>query len=172
MVEILNGLAGSAFAEIVEARDDDQTLAGFIQSEADVAEIGVGDMLQLRQRTGGPDADHGAARVKLAIEGFDGLWRLLLRKRDVNGGKNAAGERQQVRGKNELRIAKTGVFKDLGRVAMRKKIVGFEIFVNFDEVQIAAGIFACAAGAGFAIADDVLVRSDETRLRRAGEGLG
>ncbi len=47
-------------------------------------------------------------------------------------------------------------------MAVREKIVGFEVFVDFDELQIAAGIFTCAACAGFAVADDVLVRRDET----------
>ncbi len=36
--------------------------------------------------------------------------------------------------------------KDLWSVAVRKKIVGFEVFVDFDELEIAAWIFTCAAG--------------------------
>jgi len=36
---------------------------------------------------------------------------------------------------------------------MGKEIVGFEIFVYFDEVEVAAGIFAGAAGSGLAITD-------------------
>ena len=47
MVEILNGLAGGAFAKIVEARDDDEALAGLIRGKTDVTEVGVGDVLQL-----------------------------------------------------------------------------------------------------------------------------
>ena len=34
------------------------------EDKADVAEIGVGDVLQLGKRAGGPDADHGAAGVE------------------------------------------------------------------------------------------------------------
>src|ERR1700676_2662453 len=97
MVEILNGLAGGAFAKIVEARDDDETLAGLIQSKPDVAEVSGGDVVQLGQSARGPDADHGAAGVKLAIEGFDGVGRLLGRERDVDRGENSARERQEVR---------------------------------------------------------------------------
>jgi len=44
----------------------------------------LGDMLQFGQRARGPDADHGASGIKLAIEGFDGIGRLLLSERDVN----------------------------------------------------------------------------------------
>src|SRR5580704_3171800 len=96
MVEILNGLAGGAFAKIIETRNDNEALAGLIQNEADVAEIGVSDVLELGQRAGRPDAEHVAARVKLAIEGFDRLRRLLGGERDVNGRENAARERKQV----------------------------------------------------------------------------
>src|SRR5580692_121324 len=105
MVEILDSLASGAFAEIVETRDDDEALAGFVQDEADVAEVGVRDVLQLGQRARGPDADHGAASIKLAIEAFDRFGRLRGGKRDVDGGENAASERQQMCRKDELRFS-------------------------------------------------------------------
>src|ERR1700676_1213497 len=97
MVEILNGLAGGAFAKIVEARDDDEALAGLIRGKTDVTEVGVGDVLQLGQSARGPDTNHGAAGVKLTIAGFDDLGRLLGRERDVDRGENSARERQEVR---------------------------------------------------------------------------
>ncbi len=118
MVEILNGLARGAFAKIVEARDDDEALARLIQGEAYVTEIGVRDMLQLRQGARGPDADHWPPGVELAIERFDGLGGLLRGERDVDGRENAASQRQQVRGKNELRFGEAGVFENFRRVAM------------------------------------------------------
>src|SRR5580704_11711270 len=96
MVEILNGLAGSAFAKIVETRNDNEALAGLIQDEADVAEISVSDVLELGQRAGRPDTNHGAAGVELAIKGFYRFRRLLGGERDVNGRENAARERKQV----------------------------------------------------------------------------
>src|SRR5580658_942895 len=97
MVEILNGLTGGAFAKIVEARDDDQALTRFVQRKADVAEIGVRDVLKLGQGAPGPDAHHGAPSIELAVESFDRVGRLLRGKRYVNRGKNTARERQQVR---------------------------------------------------------------------------
>src|ERR1700684_1158888 len=118
MVEILDGLACGAFAEIVEAGDDDQSPARLVQGEADVTEIGVRNVLQFRQRARGPDADHRTARVELAIEGFDGVRRLLVSERDVNRGKDAARERQEMRRKNELRFAQPSVFENFRRVAM------------------------------------------------------
>src|SRR5487761_530952 len=121
MIEILDGLTGGAFAEIVETRDDDQTLAGFVQDKTDVAEIRVCDVLQLRQSARRPNAHHGAAGVKLAKESFDGIWRLLRGERDVNRGENATSERQQVRRKNELRLAEAGVLENFRGVAVREK---------------------------------------------------
>src|SRR5260370_41779263 len=92
MVEILNGLAGSAFSKIVEARDDDQATSRVVQCESDIAKIGVSDVLQLRQCAGGPDANHGTAGVELAGDRLDvsggvalraayGAWRKKTRGR-------------------------------------------------------------------------------------------
>src|SRR5277367_4670500 len=122
MVEILNSLTGGASAEIVEAGDDDEALAGFVEHADDVAEIGVRHVLQLGQRARGPDTDHRASGVELAIEGFDRIRRLLGGESDVNSGKDAARERQQVGGKDELRFGETGVFENFGRVAVGEKI--------------------------------------------------
>src|SRR5580692_13185038 len=97
MVEILNGLAGGAFAKIVETGDQDQALAGFIQGKTNVTEVGVGDVLQLGQSARGPDADHGPASIKLAIEGFDNIGRLPGGEGDVDGRENSARQRQKVR---------------------------------------------------------------------------
>src|SRR5258708_8073397 len=97
MVEILHGLGGGAFSKIVEARDDDQAATRFVQREADVAKIGVRDVLQLRQCAGSPDANHGTAGVELAVERLDVRSGLRLGERDVDGGKNTAREREQVR---------------------------------------------------------------------------
>jgi hypothetical protein len=45
----LNGLTRRAFAEIVEAGNDDEALAGWIQRETDIAEISVRNVLELRE---------------------------------------------------------------------------------------------------------------------------
>jgi hypothetical protein len=45
VIEVLNGLARRAFAEIVQARHEDQTATRLIQREADIAKICVRDML-------------------------------------------------------------------------------------------------------------------------------
>jgi len=45
-------------------------------------------------------------------------------------------------------------FENFRRVPVREKAVGLEILIHFDEVQIAARVFASAAGAGLAIAND------------------
>src|SRR5580692_8547998 len=62
------------------------------------------------------------------------------------------------------------MFENLRRVAMREEIIGFEIFVDFDELEVAAWISACAADAGFAIADDALVWRDKTSIGERAEG--
>src|SRR5205814_1098570 len=78
MVEILYGLARSAFAKIVETRNDDEAATGAVEDEAEVSEIGVRDVLDFRKRAGFPDADHRAASVGFAIKSFDGVRGLRL----------------------------------------------------------------------------------------------
>src|SRR5579859_538686 len=104
MIEILNGLARGAFAKIIETRDDDEATAGRIEREAEVGEIGVRDVLNFRQCAGLPEADHRTARVRFAIESFDGLGRLRLGERDIDRGKDAARDGKKMRGKDELRF--------------------------------------------------------------------
>jgi len=69
-----------------------------------------------------------------------------------------------------LRLAQTRVFENFRRMAVREKVVRLEIFIHFDEVEIAARIFARAAGAGFAIANDAGARSKQDCLRKWAEG--
>ena len=70
-VQILDCLPRRAFAEIVEARNDHEPLAGRIERKTDIAEIRVRHMLQFRQPPRGQNANHRPPRVKLAIERFD-----------------------------------------------------------------------------------------------------
>ena len=93
----MNGLAGGALAKIVEARDDDEAFAGVVQSETDIAEIGVRDVLQFRQRAGGPDAHHGAAGVELAEDGFDFGGGTRFAQSYVDGGEDSASEGEEMR---------------------------------------------------------------------------
>src|SRR5882724_8801774 len=155
MVEILNGLACGAFAEIVETRNDDEAATRAVEGETEVGEIGVRDMLDFGKRTGLPDADHRAASVGFAIKRFDGVRGLRLGERDVDRGKNAARNGKEMRREDELRFGQAGVVENFGRVAMRKEVVRLEVFVELGELEIFAQFFACSRGAGFAIRDDL-----------------
>src|SRR5713101_523303 len=53
---------------------------------------------------------------------------------------------------------------------MREKVVGLEIFIHFDEVEIAARVFARAGGAGLAVADDGRTGSKQASLRKRPQG--
>src|SRR5439155_16349618 len=99
-------------------RNDDQAASGFVQSESDIAKIRVRYVLQFRQRACGPDADHRAASIKAPVQRFDSRSGLRFAEGDVDGGKDTAGEREQVRGENDLRFAQTSVVESLRRVAV------------------------------------------------------
>ena len=57
--------------------------------------------------------------------------------------------------KDQLIFGEASVFEDFRRVSMREKVVGLEIFVYLDEVEVATGIFAGAARAGLAVANNI-----------------
>src|SRR5215472_4340459 len=96
MVQILHGLARSAFPEIVETGDKDQASSRRIQHKTDVAKVRVCDVLQLRQSACRPDTHHRLSRVKLAKQSFYFSGGFLLIQRDVDGRENPARERQEV----------------------------------------------------------------------------
>src|SRR5438552_6559740 len=97
VIEVLDGLLVCVFSQIDEARNDDQAASGFVQSESDIAKIRVRYVLQFRQRACGPDADHRAASIKAPVQRFDSRSGLRFAEGDVDGGKDTAGEREQVR---------------------------------------------------------------------------
>jgi hypothetical protein len=45
---------------------------------------------------------------------------------------------------------------------MREEIVGTEIFIHLDKLKVAAGVFASAAGAGFAIANHATIGREKS----------
>src|SRR5882724_151100 len=155
MVEILNGLARGAFAEIVETRNNDEAAAGAIEDETEVSEIGVRDVLDFWKRTGLPDADHRAASVGFAIKSFDGVRGLRLGERGVDRGENAARNGKEMRREEESRFGQAGVVENFGCMAMRKEVVRLEVFIELGELEILAQFFACSSGAGLAIRDDL-----------------
>src|SRR5215472_645461 len=80
-VHVLDGLGGSAFEQVVEARDDDESAMGFLsgrgarEMEAEVAEAGAGDVLNLRQVGRTANADERSVfveGVKDRLEVVDG----------------------------------------------------------------------------------------------------
>src|SRR6266516_1053616 len=170
MIEILHGLSGSAFAKIVKTGDDNQTTAGLVQGKADVAEIGVRDVLQLRQSAGGPDPHHGTARVEPAVKHLHVCGGLRLLEGDVDGGKNAPRQRQQVGRKNHLLLRQARVVKNFRRMAVREEAIGLEILINLDKVEIAAGVFARTTGVNGKCAKRRFAPATELR-KKLGEAL-
>src|SRR5882724_2688112 len=47
---------------------------------------------------------------------------------------------------------------------MGEQVVGFEILVDLDEMEVAAWLFTCSGGAGFAVADDLAAIGDPIGL--------
>ncbi len=123
-------------------------------------------MLQLGQSAGLPDAHHRPPGVGLAEKRFHRFWRLCSAERHVNGGKNTARQRQQMRAEDHLRFRQAGVLDDFRCMAMRKKIVGLEIFVQLGKLQVSPWLFARAGRSGLAIANNRRAGSDPSSIRK------
>ena len=109
-------------------------------------------VLQFRQTSGRKNSNHRFSCRELAIKRFDFVRFARRIQPHINGGKNPAFHRQQVRAEDEVLRRQARVFLNFGRVAMRKKPVGAEIFIHFYKMRFALGFFARAADAGFAVA--------------------
>jgi len=116
-VKILHGLPGGAFPEIVETGDDDEAASGFIQGESDIAEIGVCNVLQFRQRARG-QIRIMAARRRTCDRAPQRLPRLAAPRDSRRSWTEFARERQQMRRKHDLIFRETGMLEDLGRIAV------------------------------------------------------
>src|SRR6266851_3010173 len=141
-----------------------------VQGEADIAKVGVRDVLELRQLASGPDAHHRAPGVELAVGGFNGFGGMRGAERHVDGRKNSAGQRQKMRGENHAVFGQAGVLENFRGVAMREKVIGLEIFVDFNEMEVATGIFAGATGSGLAIAHNAAAGCDEASIGERPQG--
>src|SRR5208283_2546522 len=106
---------------------------------------------------------HRGVSEETTVDGLDGLGSFWRGQGDIDGRKNSAGDRKQMRGENQLRFGNARMFKNFRSVAVREQVIGAKVLVDFDEVQIATGLSACAACAGFAIADDRFCRREQPR---------
>ena len=70
-VQILHCLPCRTFAQIVEARHNDQTLARSVEREPDIAKIRMRHMLQFRQIPRRKNPNHRTPRIKLAVQRFN-----------------------------------------------------------------------------------------------------
>ena len=70
-VHVFDGLRGGAFEQVVEAGDDDEPAMVGREMEAEVAEAGAHDVLDLRQRGRAADADERGVRVEVVEAGLN-----------------------------------------------------------------------------------------------------
>src|ERR1700761_6873071 len=96
-VHVLDGLRGGAFEQVVEARDDDESAGVAIEMEAEVAEAGAHDGLNLRQMGRAADADERSVCVEVVEAGLKFFDGARLVKTHVEGGEDSARDRQQMR---------------------------------------------------------------------------
>ncbi len=156
-IHILDRLAGGALEQVIEAADEDQPLAIGCEMEADVAKIGVRNVLDLGQVSGGADADHGAGAIELAQGPLDGFRLLRGREPDIKSGEDAAWNGQQMRGELDLGGGERELLEQLAGVAMAEDGVRREIVSRVHEVGFIGGFLAGSADPAFGVADNAVV---------------
>jgi hypothetical protein len=166
----LHGLPGCALEEIVEAGDQDETLAAGCECEAEVAEVGADNVLDLGQVRRGVQPDERAVLVEgledLADCGGVGGGVEL----QVEGGEDAARDGQQVGRELDLAGGQMKLLEHLAGVTVAEDGVGGEVVGGVHEVGVGGGGFAGSADAGLGVADDAVVEVDEAGLEERSEG--
>ncbi len=166
----MHRLAGGALEKIVQAGDEDESFAVGCEREAEVAEAGADDVLNLGQARGGMQADHWTVPVEVLKDLGDGYGFGVGFEADVDGGEDAAGDGQKVRGELDLIGGEVELLEQLAGVAMAEDGVGGEVVGGVHKVGLGGGGFACSADAGFGVADDAVVYIDEAGLEQGSEG--
>ena len=175
-IHILDRLAGCALEQVIETADEHKPLAIGSEMEAEIAEAGVRDVLDLGQVSGGMDAHHGTGAIEVAETQFEVYGLLGHGEPEINGRENAARNGEQMRGELDLRGGKRKLLEQLAGVAMAEDGVGREIVCGVHEVGLVGGLLAGAADAAFGVADDAVVEIDEAgaekRRKREDNGRG
>lgn len=99
-------LAGCAFNEVVEGAGDDDVRAA--DEPADVAEIGMGDVLELDRGAFAFDADEEGIVVSTRIGVGDGRRRIELIAFDINCREDAALDGEQMGGEDDAERGASG----------------------------------------------------------------
>src|SRR5262249_22545383 len=119
-IEILKRLTGRALHEVVETGDNHEPPGSRVEAPADVAEIGPGDVLDLRQRV--PGQPHEWLLAVRRLEHFlDPLGRRPGSHLRVNRLEDSAIERHQMGNEGHLRAK---LLLHLGDMTMSEYSVG------------------------------------------------
>ena len=137
--------------------------------EAEVAEVGADHVLNLGKHRAAPYADHGTRRIELVEGVLYGFYAAGLVEANVDGGKNAARDRQQMGCELDLVGGEVELLQELAGVAMAEDSVGREIVGGVHETVVGRESFARAGDAGFGVGDDADVEVDHIRAEQGSE---
>ena len=142
-----------------------------IEREPDVAEIRVSHMLQFRQLPRRQDPNHRALSHKTcdtAPRFHPPCAGIVSHTYSVERMPRSTGSKCVVNTKSFAPGPRCSA--NLRRVAVREQVIRAKILVHFDEMSFALGLFARAAYARFAIADNSARRIDPARFDQAAAG--
>ncbi len=166
----MDGLASSAFSQVIDGRNDDGASTSGIEDETDVAEVGSLDSAEVGHCASGVKTDEGLIGVGFFVDGkkLDGLFDVL--GPDIDGFEDPTLERKQVSREGELAFAQARVLQDLRNVAMMQDAVGIEVLGHFAEAGGETGLSSCATDTGLGIADDAAAAIDGLRFDQGANG--
>ena len=111
------------------------------------------DVLNLRQGIF-VDAHEWRGGEKLAVDGENGVARLACKKTQIDGGKNSAGNREEVRREGDLVGCDSDLLEEFSGVSMGEEAVGGEIVGGRHEMGFCGGSFARTTDAALGVGDD------------------
>ena len=115
-------------------------------------------------------ADEGLGGVLPLVDGEQVFGAGDVGGPEVDGLEDAAIERQELRGEAELVLFEAGDLEHFGDVAVVEDGVRREVFGDFAEAGLEAGLASRAADAGFGVADDAGGAIDHAGFDQRAEG--
>src|ERR1019366_1725167 len=169
-VQVLNGLAGCTFHQVVDGADHHHAARSGVGNYTDIAEVGAGHSAEVRHVTGLVETDERLMGVLVVVDGENFSGRHGFDRAEIKRFQNAAIEGQQLGGETEFRLLEAAGEQHFRHVAVVEHRVRRKIFRRFAKTCLEGWLAARAANAALGIADDAPFAVDNARFQQRPDG--
>ena len=146
-------MSGGTFHQVIDRCDDDGAMAFRVRDEADRAEVGVRDGMDIGKGAGGIEADERLGGVAGVIDGFE-TGKIFRRGAEIEGFENAAINGNELGGEAEFVLFEAGSLENFWHMTVMENGIDREVVGDFTKAGVQRGLAAGAADAGLGVADN------------------